>query len=169
MFAFAAHHKSSYILQKHQRDFFLVTIQNETCGFIGTIAINHTTQLHFAFLIFYHQTLIGNNTYSPTINSCIATNNCFAIIFFKFIQAIRIYNTINNIEHIIGFGIPFALHTINFFDIFNWIFRFCSVKSSIIYWTKFIHYFFHLIQTILLCFEFIICNTRNFGVGNGTA
>src|SRR5689334_4629138 len=96
-----AYHKTSHILQKHKRYLFLIAIHNKAGCLIGAIIIYHTSHLHFPLLALYHHALVGNDAYGPAIYPGITAQNGFAIIFLELFQTGIVYNTLDDLLHII--------------------------------------------------------------------
>ncbi|MNS49189.1 hypothetical protein D3C72_817890 [compost metagenome] len=168
MLTTGTHHKAGYILQEDQWYFLLVTVLYKTGCFIGTVAIDYTAQLHFFFTTLYDRTLVGHNTYCPSVNTCITTYNGLTVILFELIEFRIIYDTLDDLDNIIRLIILSAYQSTDLFRIFQWQYRFHTVKSCIFRFTQLIYNSFHLIQAFLLGIKFIISNTADLCMRSGT-
>src|SRR5207249_8204625 len=112
-----ANHKTGDVLQKDERNLFLIAGENKTGTFVSAVIIDHTAHLHLAFFTFYNLSLISHNANSPAIYPSISANDCLAIIFFELFKLRIINNPFNHDEHIIGFSIK-RKNSIEFFSIF---------------------------------------------------
>jgi len=101
MFAAAADHKTSYIVQKDKGNFLLVTVHNEPRGFIGTIVINDPTHLQFSLFVFYHQPLICHNAHGPSLYPGITTKDRFAMMFLKLLKFTIVNDSFNHLNHVV--------------------------------------------------------------------
>ena len=173
MLTAAAYHKSSNILQKHQGYFLLVAVHNEACGFICRITVDYPTKLHFGcatgFLAFNNFTVIGHNTYSPSINTGIATDNGFTIIFLVGFKLTVVNQAVNNIYGFIGFCSVGGQNTQNLCSAFSGQFWFYAAKTCFFVAANFIHDKADMIQAAFVIRVFIVNNPTNFALRGGTS
>src|SRR5215218_5408371 len=104
MFTAAAYHESGNILQKHEWNFFLITIKDKPGCFVGTVIIYNAAHLHFTLPAFYNFSLVGNDAHSPSINSSITANDSFSVILFKLVKLGIVNKSLDHFHHIIGLG-----------------------------------------------------------------
>src|SRR5688572_11933204 len=105
MFTTTTHHKARHILKENKRYFLLIAIQNEPRSFVGTVIIKNTTHLHFALFTFHDLTLVGYDTYCPSVYTTVSANNCFSIIFFELFKGIGINKAVDHLRHIVRLAI----------------------------------------------------------------
>ena len=150
MFRFRPNHKTSHVLNENKRNFLLITVCNKTSCFIRAIRINYATKLHFAIFSFYNFSLICNNSYSPTVNSSIASNNRLSVSFFVGFKFRIINQAINNFHHIILLITSFRKNSVDIFFFQRRFFSFNSAKTSFCVVAHFVNDISDFVQSILV-------------------
>jgi hypothetical protein len=56
-------------LKEYQRNVFLIAIHNETRGLVGTVAIDHPTELNAVLFTFNNLALIRYYSNGPSVNT----------------------------------------------------------------------------------------------------
>ena len=118
MFAAAADHEASHVVQKHKRNLLLVAVHDEPCGLVGTVVVDDTAHLQFAFFVLHHQALVGDNANRPTVYPGISTEDGFAIVLLKFFHLAVVHHALYDVEHVVRFQVASGEHAIEFFRIF---------------------------------------------------
>ena len=169
MFAPAAHHETSNVLQEDQRDLFLVAVQDESCCLIRTVVIDHAAHLHFTFPAFYDLALVGYDAHRPAIDPGIAAKDALAVVFFELIEIRFVDDALNHIHHIIWLVVICREQSIDIFRIFCRCLGCNAIEAGVLRGSQLAHDLLYFIQGLLFRGKFIIRNAGDLGMGNGAA
>src|SRR6185437_5242352 len=103
MFAAGTYHEPRNVLQEDKGYFFLVAVQNETGRLVRAVVINDAAHLHFPFPRFDDLALIGDDADCPSIDTGIAAEDSFPVVFLEVFKNGIVRDTGNDVHHIVGF------------------------------------------------------------------
>ena len=106
IFLYSAGQEARYVYQVQQRNVESVAEADETRGFIGSIDVQAAG---------HNFRLVGNDTDGFAVHTCEAGNDVLSPVFLVFIEFAVIYDSFDNIVHIVGCIAVIRANAVQFF------------------------------------------------------
>ena len=129
MLGSGTHHKARHILQEHQRNAALITVQDEACCLVCTVAVDHSAHLDFALTAAGDLAVIRYDTNGPPIDAAIAADDGLAVVGLVFVEFAAVEQSRQDLARGVGPGAVCRHNAVDLLGVEGGIARFGAVEQ----------------------------------------